>query len=177
MAPHLAVWAMFRNAFNLSGRASRSECLWPVLIFEGLPVTLIGWSLFSGNRGGHALVDILIPLVLLTLWPGLALRVRRFHDIGWSGVWVVVIPMIPILGLPVAYGMLFLKGQDRPNKWGPPRTPGQGVRAPRRRDAPKGKDAPPRLSADEIAAGRARTQALYRSRVLGLSEADPRATP
>ncbi len=57
---------------------------------------------------------------LLLLWPALALSVKRWHDRGKSGWWVLV-GLIPVIGwvwLLVENGVL--PGQDTPNPHGPP---------------------------------------------------------
>jgi uncharacterized membrane protein YhaH (DUF805 family) len=57
-------------------------------------------------------------LVLLTLWPSLAMYTKRWHDRDKSGWWTLII-LVPIIGsiwLLVELG--FLRGTDGPNRFG-----------------------------------------------------------
>jgi uncharacterized membrane protein YhaH (DUF805 family) len=57
-------------------------------------------------------------LILITLWPALAIYTKRWHDRDKSGWWTLII-FIPIIGsiwLLVELG--FLRGTDGPNRFG-----------------------------------------------------------
>lgn len=49
---------------------------------------------------------------LFILWYGLTVSVRRFHDFGWSG-WCVL--LIPFVGIALIFG----PGDKGDNKYGP----------------------------------------------------------
>ncbi|RJF87715.1 DUF805 domain-containing protein [Oleomonas cavernae] len=56
---------------------------------------------------------------LVFLWPGLAIAIKRWHDRGKSGWWVLII-LIPIVG--VIWALVengFLRGTVGPNQYGP----------------------------------------------------------
>lgn len=56
---------------------------------------------------------------LVFLWPGLAITIKRWHDRGKSGWWVliVLIPLVGAIWALVETG--FLRGTVGPNKYGP----------------------------------------------------------
>jgi uncharacterized membrane protein YhaH (DUF805 family) len=59
-------------------------------------------------------------LVLILLWPSLAIQIKRFHDRDKSGWWVLL-NLIPIIGpiwLFIELG--FLPGTPGPNRFGNP---------------------------------------------------------
>ena len=53
------------------------------------------------------------------IWIGLAACVRRLHDIGWSGWWVVLTP-IPVIGWAQGILLVSVPGQRDTNKFGAP---------------------------------------------------------
>lgn len=81
-----AIQLFFKNYTNFDGRASRSEYWWIVLlnILVGAVVGAISPTL-AGLWG------------LVILIPSLALCVRRLHDVGKSG-WFLLIGLIPLVG-------------------------------------------------------------------------------
>ena len=81
-----AIQLFFKNYTNFAGRASRSEYWWIVLL----------------NILVSAVVGAISPTLaglwgLVTLIPSLALCVRRLHDVGKSG-WFLLIGLIPLVG-------------------------------------------------------------------------------
>jgi len=89
-----SVKTCFRKYAVFKGRASRSE-FWYFTLFNFLVCLLIAllaspiilWNIFS-------YLLVLYPLYLLyslvVFLPSLAVSVRRFHDIGKSGWWILV---------------------------------------------------------------------------------------
>jgi len=55
--------------------------------------------------------------VLAVLLPGLAICVRRLHDVGKSG-WFILISLIPIAGPIWLLVLLFTDSNSGPNEWG-----------------------------------------------------------
>ncbi len=75
---------------------------------------------------GQAMGAFSIPfiiIVLVFLWPGLALYAKRWHDRGKSGWWtlIMLVPFIGALWALVECG--FLKGTEGPNQYGPDPVP------------------------------------------------------
>jgi len=125
--------AITTNYANFRGRARRKE-YWGFLLFYWLGMillTLAGLAIdaWIGNLDWGvefpimATVIIVLPALLASVVPGIAISVRRFHDIGFSGwfyllMWVIgfliagiVMIMAVVLGL--------IPSQKRENKWGP----------------------------------------------------------
>ena len=96
---------------QFSGRASRSEYWWFVL-----------FTLIASAAAG--VLDVFFPGDLLqslfgiaTFIPGIALGIRRMHDIGKSGWWLLI-GLIPIIGWIVLIVWLAIKSDAGANKWG-----------------------------------------------------------
>jgi uncharacterized membrane protein YhaH (DUF805 family) len=92
--------------FSLRGRIGR-QAYW---VFGILPFFLAGVVLGVLVPALHISArNLMVPLLMLSpilAWMGIAISVKRLHDIGWSGWWTIVcfIPyldyvMVPILGI------------------------------------------------------------------------------
>jgi len=117
----------FMNMFlSFNGRLRRMHfwvgliILWVVEII--IFAVLIGPAIAAaaangGGPGPLALVGYLLILVLI--WPALALQVKRWHDRDKSGWWVLIafVPFIGALWVLIECG--FLDGTPGPNKFGP----------------------------------------------------------
>ena len=113
----------FKNYANFYGRASRSEYWWMAL--WGLILGVVFWlltllavlpSLNNGELGpGFVIVIVLMIAVGLALViPSLAVQVRRLHDAGFSGFFVLfrlvgldIVPLIMCLMPSQAEGVRF----------------------------------------------------------------------
>jgi uncharacterized membrane protein YhaH (DUF805 family) len=60
-------------------------------------------------------------LVLLLIWAQLALAAKRFHDVGKAG-WFCLLLFVPLVGLIAFIYLLFARGEDRDNHYGPGRS-------------------------------------------------------
>jgi uncharacterized membrane protein YhaH (DUF805 family) len=117
----------FMNMFlSFNGRLRRMHfwvgliILWVVEII--IMAVLIGPAMAAAASGGGgpgplALVGYLLILVLV--WPALALQVKRWHDRDKSGWWVLIslVPFIGFFWVLIECG--FLDGTPGPNKFGP----------------------------------------------------------
>ena len=109
----LEPWALF---FGLRGRISRrSFWLYGVLAMLGLSLALMALLQIAGLPAelSEGVANLLLA------WPSIAISVKRWHDRGYSGWWVLV-ALIPIIGwawMLIANG--FLRGTDGPNAHGP----------------------------------------------------------
>jgi uncharacterized membrane protein YhaH (DUF805 family) len=91
-----------------SGRARRKE-YWMFVLFNFLVTLLLFWldgGLGTRGAAGYGLLSGLYSLAVLL--PGLGVSVRRLHDTGRSGWWLLV-GLIPILGVLI---LLFFMVQD-----------------------------------------------------------------
>lgn len=100
---------------DFRGRSSRGELFYFCLlcIFLGLPVAAIDLVARPGAREWTTL-----GLTALLLCPFLAMCVRRLHDVGWSGWWIM--GLIPALALGYWNGIQRLLN---PLVYPPPRLP------------------------------------------------------
>lgn len=103
----------FKNFDDFRGRAPRLDCWIFLLVF------LFFWSI-------AALTSLLLPaaeivedtLVLLAVFPGASLAVRRFHDTGRSG-WFALTLLVPIVCLVGLGILLFARSEPEENRYGP----------------------------------------------------------
>lgn len=87
-----AVEQALRNYAQFSGRSGRKE-FWYFMLFQYS--ILFAFSLLRFTALGWLLLGL---FSLFTLIPGLAVSVRRLHDIGRSGLWLLM-GLVPIFGL------------------------------------------------------------------------------
>jgi uncharacterized membrane protein YhaH (DUF805 family) len=111
-----AIRSGFRNYVNFSGRALRSE-FWFWILFtiagglaaEVLDYALIpGWVTYSPFSG---------VFEIATFLPGLAVSVRRLHDIDRTGWWLLL-GLVPLVGLVVLLVWWCTKGSRGYNRFG-----------------------------------------------------------
>ena len=105
-----AIKICFQKFFIFTNRASRSEYWWFILfytIFASIPT-------FVPNEN---LVVFGYIMSLLLFIPGIAVTVRRLHDINKSG-WFIFISLIPILGSIIVLVMTIEKGTLGKNRFG-----------------------------------------------------------
>lgn len=102
---------VLKNYANFSGRASKSEFWYFVLANFIISFVL---SLIDKAIG----IQILSGLYsLAVLVPGLAVSVRRLHDIGKSG-WALLIALIPFVGAIILIVWDVQAGQPDANSYG-----------------------------------------------------------
>lgn len=120
---------MFEMFLNPSGRMSRG--MWwlagPLQL-----ILMIIWvvSITSTATMPSKTVPVFGPfwllLILPILWIGLCANIKRFHDRGKSGFWVLI-SFIPIIGpMWLGFELGFLAGDTDSNRFGPP--PGSSKR-------------------------------------------------
>lgn len=103
-----AISRFFRSYARFSGRASRSEYWWVMLmqmVAAGLLVS--GVVLGTDSALQRACVTVLIGFVLVWAIPAWALTVRRLHDADFSG-WMALLTILPYVGslMPIIFGFL-----------------------------------------------------------------------
>lgn len=100
------------------GRARRKEywmfTLFSMLIYIGLMI--IEGILGMGGEGGLGLLSILYSLGVLL--PSIGVTIRRLHDTGRSGWWLLIC-LVPLVGGIVLLVFLVLDGQPGSNQYGP----------------------------------------------------------
>jgi len=135
-----AVKMFFRRYTDFQGRSSRSEYWWMGLFnFLVIMLCVILMVVLGGGfenldaameGGGDMPPGALIPIGLMMLYflviliPGIALVVRRFHDLnqsGWLYLAFIVVGLIPLVGLLASLAMIIwfcMRGTVGPNKYG-----------------------------------------------------------
>ncbi len=89
--------AYIQNYANFKDRTTRADFWWAVLgmFILSFVVGLVGGMIFGNSESGTNILSSIWSLA--TLIPGLALDVRRMHDIGKSG-WAILIALVPLVG-------------------------------------------------------------------------------
>lgn len=127
-----AIKSGFKNYFNLSGRASRSEfwywmlftvmalVVWCVIGFVYLVILLSPLSPHQSNLpaaiyiiGYYSLILGMIGIIL----PYLAITVRRLHDINCRGWWVLF--NFTVIGAIFTIVLSLFRGTTGDNRFGP----------------------------------------------------------
>ncbi len=104
---------------EFQGRAQRKE-YWMFTLFNFLAMVLLGLvGALLGGGGEGGLGDVLQGLYGLgVLVPGIAVTVRRLHDIGKSGWWGLV-ALIPLIGSLILIYFAVKDSQPETNEYGP----------------------------------------------------------
>jgi len=101
----------FSKYVTFSGRSSRSAYWWWYLF--GVLVLVVSLAIdYALGAGG--ILYVLVALAMLL--PNLAVLVRRLHDAGHSGWWLLI-GLLPLIGAIVLL-VFTLQGSDQPNQWG-----------------------------------------------------------
>jgi uncharacterized membrane protein YhaH (DUF805 family) len=104
---------------DFSGRARRKEYWFFVLFYVIILIVLMIIDGFVGTQMGGAGVGILTCIYALgMLIPALAVTVRRLHDTGRSGWWILI-QFVPLVGSIVLLIFLLIEGQPGQNAYGP----------------------------------------------------------
>lgn len=107
-----------------SGRARRTE-YWMFVLFNCIAASILGLiDAFAGTttQDNVGLLGSLYSLAVFV--PSLAVTVRRLHDTGRSGAWILI-GLVPIVGWVILLVYLVTDGQPGTNQYGPnPKEPG-----------------------------------------------------
>ncbi len=129
MSPLTAISQAVARSFTFSGRASRSEYWWFMMVYAvvfficGIIDTMMVMSLVQ-EQGEQSIFTLgVFDLAstfawLITLPTFLSLTVRRLHDAGFSGVWLVLL-IIPLGGLAL-FVMHIMPSEGRTTAHGTP---------------------------------------------------------
>lgn len=104
---------VLKNYAVFDGRAGRKE-FWYFVLFNFL--ISIGIGLVGSIIGVRSTLVALYSLAVLV--PSIAVGVRRLHDAGYSG-WFVLLGLIPFLGAIIMIIFAVQKSQSGSNKYGP----------------------------------------------------------
>jgi uncharacterized membrane protein YhaH (DUF805 family) len=100
--------------FDFSGRARRKE-YWMFILFNAL----ISWTLaILDLTFGTSIFTIISTIYSLLIFiPSLAVLVRRLHDVGNSG-WYLLLFLLPIIGWIWILVLLCMESESGANQWG-----------------------------------------------------------
>ena len=188
-----AVNSVFAGYFKFSGRAPRSEYWW-FFLFEVLAIGVLGTvdvtmalGVLSAAGGSQWALMTLGPFdfmltyyVIATFIPRLSLTIRRLHDVGLSGFFILFY-FVPLVGALVVFVLTLLPSEADDNMHGPRYRPRGGPRGggpargpdgrPRKHDPMQGYAVLDRIKQEPTpemrAARKAEVRALYEQRVLG----------
>ena len=117
---HWFVMSLRRYA-EFKGRSARTEYfVFHVLL--GFLLAICCGTLFVLEPSLSTL-QLKVSLAVLSIFfglmvvPAFSLEVRRFHDLGLSG-WYVLINLLPLVGRLVVLLFMIRKGNDGPNRFG-----------------------------------------------------------
>ncbi|MDG3443757.1 DUF805 domain-containing protein [Nitrospirillum amazonense] len=112
-------WPWF--LFSIQGRVSRREywLKYTLPLLGMILLVMIAGSLTADSTGHNAVAGwTLVLMFIISLWTGIAVQVKRLHDRGFSG-WFILLGIIPILGeYWVAAQVGFLPGKRGANRFG-----------------------------------------------------------
>ena len=103
-------WSRFAD---FSGRSRRKD-FWIPGILHGVIVNILG--VIDSMIIGMPILASIISLILII--PSLAVWIRRLHDIGRSG-WFLLIVLIPVVGVIILLIFMAKDSQPGQNKYGP----------------------------------------------------------
>lgn len=130
-----AISTCFRKYAKFSGRASRSEFWWwalfvnlllplPLLLMFYIPIFIYmhdGYSYFDAimmrsftiedDVNFYVVLGLCMFMLLITFLPSLAVTVRRLHDVGVNG-WYLLFLLLPILGPLFLLTVLIERSKD-----------------------------------------------------------------
>lgn len=110
-----ALKLFFANYIKFEGRSNRGE-YWKAVLMIILASLVLG--LVDGMMMGAGGVPFLgMIFSLITLVPGIAIGVRRLHDIGKTG-WLLLIGLIPLVGAIILIVFFAKKPDPAPNQYG-----------------------------------------------------------
>ena len=93
----------YSRMFDVRGKSTRAEYWWFVLYyFIAAMILMIGYVFLVGVRGHETVLRVVLTALIAvwgvpTLIALLAAAIRRLHDIGRSG-WYLLVSLVPIIG-------------------------------------------------------------------------------
>jgi uncharacterized membrane protein YhaH (DUF805 family) len=108
----------WKNYVNFQGRARR-KAFWMFALFNIIAIvalTFVEGLIGLRGEGGYGILSGLYSLAVIL--PALALAVRRLHDTGRSGWWILL-GLIPLVGPIVLIVFYVTDSQPGTNQYGP----------------------------------------------------------
>jgi uncharacterized membrane protein YhaH (DUF805 family) len=110
---------VLRNYATFSGRARRTE-YWMFTLVNAIVVLILALidNLLFGRSDGIGVSVLVMLYSLAILLPGLAVSVRRLHDTGHSGWWLLI-SFVPVVGAIVLFIFYVIDSDVGANQYGP----------------------------------------------------------
>ncbi|KPP83157.1 MAG: Integral membrane protein [Oceanicaulis sp. HLUCCA04] len=108
-----AVKSVYSNYANFQGRARRSEYWWFFLF-----VFIVAFILSAVETMVTGTMFLYLIFLLASIIPSIAVQVRRLHDTGRSGWWILL-SFIPLVGPIVLIVFYVMDSEAGVNKYGP----------------------------------------------------------
>ncbi|OCG14837.1 MULTISPECIES: DUF805 domain-containing protein [unclassified Gilliamella] len=109
-----------KNYANFNGRARRKE-YWMYVLFNCLLGIALNFIALIFGSISHSLLSVMVfvqcIISLALIIPGLAVTVRRLHDINKSGWWILI-GLIPLIGAIVLFVFACLDSTPGSNQYG-----------------------------------------------------------
>ncbi len=103
---------------DFSGRARRREYWFYILFYVIILVVLTICDTIIGTTMGSGVGILTLIYLLAVLIPTLAVTVRRLHDTGRSGWWILI-QLVPIVGVFILLYFLVSDSNPGTNAYGP----------------------------------------------------------
>ena len=103
---------VLKNYVGFEGRARRTE-YWMFVLFNFLAAVVL--AIVEYSLGLESILSVLYSLAILL--PSLAVAVRRLHDTGRSGWWILI-NLVPIVGGIILLVFMCLDSQEGENQYG-----------------------------------------------------------
>jgi len=111
---------VLKQYVDFNGRARRKEYWMFALISAIVSYGIAGIAIATGIE---PLTYLSGAYSLVVLLPGLGVSVRRLHDVGKSG-WFLLIVLVPLIGAIWLLVLMCTDGEPGPNEYGPnPKNP------------------------------------------------------
>ncbi len=101
-----------------TGRARRKEYWFFVLFNLLISAALSIVDNITGTSSGYGAGLLGGIYALAVLLPAIAVTIRRLHDTGRSGWWILIL-LVPVVGCIVLLVFMVLEGQPGDNQYGP----------------------------------------------------------
>ncbi|MEN2475613.1 DUF805 domain-containing protein [Burkholderia stabilis] len=114
-----AVRSVLNQYAKFEGRARRAE-YWYFALLSGI-LSVVGQVIGAVGRDAGLITLLLLGVIFLVslalIIPGIAVSVRRLHDTGRSG-WFLLLGFIPIVGGILLLVWMCSRGTEGPNRFG-----------------------------------------------------------
>lgn len=103
---------------SFGGRSSRGE-FWGYTIVNAVILAVMTYFYFNTDStlSQNISATVLILYILITACPSIAVVIRRWHDLGRTGKWILL-NFIPGVGTIVSFCFFLTKGEEITNEYG-----------------------------------------------------------